>query len=109
LILDHPLTSYDRKRLEERVTDQTITKQLVPMLTANEKPWAEDLFDRAWSMLSKFLDLEPAELEYIEAIHRGELRPELLFPDDTDQADRIARHPAIQWKIQNVRNYLARQ
>lgn len=107
-ILDHPLTSYNRKILEARVTEQTIAKQLVPMLIANDKPQAEDLFDRAWSILAKFLDMEQTEMEYIEAIHRGELRPELLFPDDADQADRIARHPAILWKIQNVQRYLAR-
>lgn len=42
------------------------------------------------------------------AVQRGELKPELLFPDDPEEAGRLAAHPAILWKIQNVQSYLAR-
>jgi len=48
-------------------------------------------------------------LEYLAAIHQGELRPELLFPTDAGEAARIAAHPAILWKVQNVRAHLAQR
>ena len=48
------------------------------------------------------------EAKYIASIQRGELDPELLFPDDPEEAKRIAAHPAILWKLINVRDYLAR-
>jgi hypothetical protein len=54
------------------------------------------------------LTLEPHEEEFITAVQRGELLPELLFPDDPKEAERIAAHPAILWKMENVRKYLAR-
>ncbi len=107
-ILDHPLASYDRERLEERVTDRAIAGQLVPMLAADEAPRAHVLVERAWRVVGAFVTLEPAEDEYIAAIQRGELRTDLLFPGDPEAAARIAEHPAIQWKLLNVRKHLAR-
>ena len=43
------------------------------------------------------------EEAYLAAILEGELRPELLFPGNTPEAARFAGHPAIQWKVTNVR------
>jgi hypothetical protein len=107
-ILNHPLASYNRGRVEERVTDRAIAGQLVPILAAGEAPRASVLVERAWSVVGAFVTLEPAEDEYIAAIHRGELRTDLLFPDDPEAAARIAEHPAIQWKLLNVRSHRAR-
>jgi hypothetical protein len=55
------------------------------------------------------LALEAHEQEYIAAIHRGELRLEVLFPNDPAEAQRIAGHPAILWKLGNARAYRARE
>jgi len=52
--------------------------------------------------------IEPLEEEFITAVQRGALLPELLFPDDPKEAERIAAHPAILWKMENVRKFLAR-
>ena len=46
-----------------------------------------------------------AEREYTTRLQRGELRPELLFPEDAQFAGRIARHPALLWKAQNARDH----
>jgi hypothetical protein len=45
---------------------------------------------------------------FITAVQQGELKPELLFPNDPAEAGRVAAHPAILWKIMNVKNYLNR-
>ena len=83
-------------------------EQLVPMLAVDASPRADDLVKRAWAVLSDFMTLRPNEAAYIASIERGELCPELLFPDDPEAAKRIAEHPAILWKITNVRSHLAR-
>ncbi len=70
--------------------------------------WRKSPKDWRWAVLSDFMTLRPNEAAYIASIERGELCPELLFPDDPEAAKRIAEHPAILWKITNVRSHLAR-
>jgi predicted nucleotidyltransferase component of viral defense system len=103
-ILTHPLHSYDVDRWE-RVTDREVEQQLHPMLTEGARPKAADLRDRAWAILAPLLDLTPAEREYTDRIQVGELRPDLLFPDDQDLAARVARHPALLWKAANTKRH----
>ena len=55
------------------------------------------------------MTLGPNEAAYIASIGRGELRSELLFPDDPEAAQRIVKHPAILWKMTNVRAHLAQR
>ncbi|HEX9853158.1 MAG TPA: hypothetical protein VGA68_09095 [Woeseiaceae bacterium] len=78
------------------------------MLHRDERPTASDLKQRAWSDLAPVVTLDDAEREYIDRVHAGELLPELLFPDDEETAKRLKRHPALQWKIENVRRYQRR-
>lgn len=53
--------------------------------------------------------LNDNEAHYMAGIERGELFPELLFPDDPREAGHVAMHPALLWKMVNVRKHLARQ
>lgn len=106
-ILEHPLSTYTRARLEASMTDRDITERLSPML-AGAAPSRMELIERAWSYIGGFLSLEPNEQAFIAAAQQGELKPELLFPDDPGESGRLVAHPAILWKIQNVKNYLAR-
>jgi predicted nucleotidyltransferase component of viral defense system len=106
-ILEHPLATYVRERLEAGMTDRDVGERLAPLL-AGVTPIREELIERAWSTLGGFLTMKPDEERFIAAIQQGELRPELLFPNDPEEAGRILAHPAILWKIENVRNYLAR-
>jgi hypothetical protein len=108
-ILDHPLQTYTLNRLERLVTERAVKEQLVPMLAVDVPPEAKDLLKRAWAAIEDFMDLKPNEAAYISAIERGELRPELLFADDPESAKRVAHHPAILWKITNVRAHLAQR
>jgi len=59
-------------------------------------------------VVKKFINLEANETAYFASIERGGLRPELLFGDDREAAQRIATHPAVLWKVSSVRAYLAR-
>ena len=108
-ILDHPLPTYTLSRLKGLVTERTVVEQLAPMLAVDAPPRADDLVKQAWAVHSEFMTLRPNEAAYIASIERGELRPELLFPDDPETAQRMAEHPAILWKVTNVRAHLARR
>jgi len=105
--LPHPLYAYGQDRFE-RVTDRSIEEQLLPMLHSAERPEADELKERAWYVVAPLVTLDDAEREYIDQIHAGELMPELLFPDDGELANRLARHPALLWKIENVRRHLSK-
>jgi hypothetical protein len=102
-----PLYQYGKERFE-RVTDRSIEEQLVPMLQGNEWPVASELKERAWSVMEPLVALDEAEREYTSRAHAGELSPHLLFPDDEEMASRLARAPALLWKIENVRRHVSR-
>lgn len=107
-VLEHQLTTYRRERLAALLTDRAIAEQLVPMLAAALSPRSADLLERAWAKVVPLLSVESPEEAYLAAIHQGELRTELLFPNDAAEAARIAEHPAILWKLANVRAHLKR-
>ena len=90
------------------LTDRALSESLAPMLAASEPLRSGDLMNRAWAVVEEFLALEPNEEEYIVGIQRGEFLPQLLFTDASDDPKRIAEHPAILWKLVNVRNQLTK-
>ena len=107
-VLQWPLSEYGRERLMHLMTDQAVGEQLLPMLSSSASHRAGALLEQAWLRMEPLLSLQPHEQEYVAAIHRGELRLDLLFPDDPSEARRLAGHPAIQWKIENVRAFRSR-
>jgi predicted nucleotidyltransferase component of viral defense system len=106
--LDHPLHSYGPERWR-RVTDRAVEEQLHPNLTEQNRPSAAELREAAWAVLAPLVALTPAEREYTDRIQAGELRPDLLFPNDEDIAERLARHPALLWKAQNAKQHKKRK
>lgn len=102
--LPHPLYDYTRNRFD-RVTDRHVQEQLVPMLHVEQRPTAAELKDKAWSVAAPLIDVDEVEREYIDRAHAGELRPELLFTDDAPLVERLQRHPALLWKIENVKRH----
>ena len=100
--LDHPLYSYGRARLE-RLTDESVQSQLHRVLIGKDRPNASFLRERAWEVVEPLLQLTEAEREFTDRIQGGDLAPELLFPDDPEITDRLRRHPALLWKVENAR------
>lgn len=105
-ILEHPLSTYHRRRLVSQINDRVIKEQLVPLLARNVSLKAKDLVEKAWALVAPFLDLALPEKDYLAMIYRGELRPEILFPADPEEARIFAGHPAILWKIANIGSHL---
>jgi predicted nucleotidyltransferase component of viral defense system len=108
-ILDHPLPTYTLNRLEGLVTQRAVVEQLAPLLSVDAPLRAEDLVKPTWAEISEFLTLKPNESSYIASIERGEVHPEMLFVDDPEAAQRLAEHPAILWKVANVRAHLKKR
>jgi len=108
-VLDHPLTTYTRDLIEKRITDRTLAQQLAPMLIGQAAPLQpSDLIERSWAVICPFMMLSDNEAKYIASIQHGELYPELIFTDDPEEIKRMALHPAVLWKLVNVRSHLAR-
>lgn len=105
--LPHPLYTYGSDRFD-RVAARRIREQLVPMLNMDERPTAESLKTQAWRVIAPLVELEESEREYIDRVHAGELRPELLFPDDDALVARLHAHPALRWKLANVNRHRGR-
>jgi hypothetical protein len=102
------LTTYAKDRINKRITDRIVAEQLAPMLIVPAAPFQpSDLIERSWGIISPFMKLSENEAKYIASIQQGKLYPELLFRDAPAEANRMASHPAILWKLLNVRSQLA--
>jgi predicted nucleotidyltransferase component of viral defense system len=106
--LSRALSEYGWTRLD-RVTDPMVARSLHPLLRRGEQPTAAHLQQTAWQFVEPWLRLSAVEREYTARLQHGELRPELLFPDDEDLVNRLRTHPVLTWKAQNARRHAARR
>jgi predicted nucleotidyltransferase component of viral defense system len=107
-ILDHPLGSYSRERLEAQLTQREVNERLSPMLAQGKRVQAGELVAAAWQRLGPLLNLRPEETSYMNELAKGRLALEGLFDGDQEEIDRFAQHPAICWKVLNVRRHRKR-
>jgi predicted nucleotidyltransferase component of viral defense system len=105
--LAHDLRSYTLDRYD-RVKREDIERLLYPLLRFGDRPTTEDMIATIRPALASVL-AHAKEKTYLDAMARGEYRPELLFPNRPDIVERIARHPAVLWKATNVAEHLSRQ
>ena len=104
-VLEQPLQTYTYDRLRGLLRDQFVAEQLTPVLPENATISAEELAQKSWSKVESLISLKSHEREYIDAIQHGELRLELLFPDNVKETSLFGRHPAILWKLENARSH----
>lgn len=105
--LNHALTNYTIERVQ-RVTDDALETQLYPLLQGKDRPTMKDLWASAEPLVSGWLSLQENEREYTMRLQRGQLQPELLFPDDEQLATTLRAHPVLRWKAQNAREHAGR-
>jgi len=104
-ILEHPLSTYQRERLESFIDDRIIDEKLRPLIAGSPPLKAKELVHKAWAVVGPFLELTLHEKEYLQKIQEGVLQPEILFPDAPEESAKFAVHPAILWKVTNVRSH----
>lgn len=98
--------TYDRQELESQLLP-VLNRSLVAVIDMPE--WTETLVEECRQSLGEILlPLNDSEIEFLTMINdSGEIRPELLT-DDEDLQARIAAHPSLNWKAQNVRQHRGR-
>ncbi len=95
-----------------KATPAEVRKQLLPTLrrgavngAERTGEWVARLIAECRDGLSALLPLNGAEREFLDRLlDHGEVEPRLLT-GDADLADRIRRHPGIEWKAWNVRQF----
>ncbi|MBD3163230.1 MAG: hypothetical protein GF328_14105, partial [Candidatus Latescibacteria bacterium] len=100
--LDHPLHAYGRDRME-RVRGIDIEAELVPMLGGQTKIDRVDLIGHAWKAVERLLVLDESEREFVDRLQVGDLRLDLLVPEDAELRERLGKWPPLQWKVLNAR------
>jgi hypothetical protein len=89
-----------------------IENQLFPLLTreftaniGKPREWAKRLVEECKDSLKMVLPFSESEMKFLnQLLDRGEIDPSLLTSDE-DLAERIKKHPLIEWKAMNVRQY----
>lgn len=107
--LTHPPSEYSENRLARIVTDRAVEEQLTPMLASAMTPGAADLVRRSWAVVGPLVDLTDREQEFHAAVGRGDLRLDLLFDSRSRDAAALSTHPALLWKMVNVRQHVAKR
>jgi predicted nucleotidyltransferase component of viral defense system len=87
------------------VIDQAmITEELTPVLRQDEAPNLEAMKSNAKKILDQILKRTEKEREFLDSfLENGEYKPELLF--EAGQAQLLKKHPAVLWKLQNLRKF----
>jgi hypothetical protein len=106
--LDRDLRDYKPGRYDAAFSEEAIRKLLYPMLSSEDRPTVVEMMSVVKPLLEETLNHKDAE-PYLDAMARGEYRPELLFPDQPAISNRIANHPALIWKATNVTTYLTKR
>lgn len=104
--LDHDLRTYGADRLDQAFTDKSLRELLFPMLRSNDRPRAAEMLSLVRPLIQEIVGSTDSA-PFLDAIARGDYRPDLLFQDRTEISARIASHPALVWKAQNISAFLA--
>lgn len=108
-VLNHPLSTYGVDGIGSRLAQSDLDDQLGPMLTSGKTPRVEELVAAVRSIVSPLLDLSPSECEFVAAVAEGDAPAQALFPDDARASRLLSQHPALAWKLENVRRHLGRR
>ena len=84
----------------EAVSQDSIKKELLPVLKKNEKFNLEAIKQEVINFLQDLLVLISDETKYLEEFSKGIFNPSLLF--DVCSAERAAKHPMAKWRINNI-------
>jgi hypothetical protein len=88
----------DVKNLQQQLKDVVPHGQMpsISGILEDIKPWVEKVLPLSWGEKEK---------EYFDALlEQGEVKAESLF-EDKELARRWESHPAIRWKVENVRKH----
>ena len=108
-VLNHPLSTYGVETIGSRLTQSHIDDHLGPILIRGKTPRLRELVDSVRSVVAPLLDLSQPEQTFVSAVAAGDAPVEILFPDDPHAQRVLADHPALAWKLTNVRRHLGKR
>lgn len=79
------------------------------MLTSGKTPRVEGVVTAVRSIMTPLLDLSAPERAFAAAVAAGNAPVDMLFSDDARASRLLAEHPALAWKLENVRRHLGRK
>jgi predicted nucleotidyltransferase component of viral defense system len=106
--LNHDIRSYNLDRLDTALRVASFETLLYPMLRPDDRPRAADMLGRVKPLLKEIAnstDYTP----FLDAMARGEYRPDLLFAGQPEISARVANHPALVWKARHTAAFLAKK
>ena len=81
-----------------------IDDKLTPVLRQDDAPNLDAMKSHAKKILDQILSRTEKEKEFLDTFEEmGQYKPELLF--EPGQAQRLMNHPAVLWKLHNVRKF----
>ena len=83
------------------ITQDSIKKELLPVLNKNERFALEDTKEDVIGFLKELLVLSDDEKKYLEEFVEGTFDPSLLF--DAHSAEKAAKHPMAKWRVTNIK------
>jgi predicted nucleotidyltransferase component of viral defense system len=90
----------------DAIDDKTAKEELSPLLRSGEEIGLPAIKQRVKSYLSDLIRYDKDEQRFLDRfLDQGIYDPTLLF-GDTDRAVRLGAHPAVLWKLQNLRQHL---
>lgn len=92
----HTIDEIDQKMMDE---------ELRPLLRQDEELDIDTMKTEVKNFISRIFTYEENEMKFmIDFLDHGDYKPELLF-GQTEQARILKYHPAVQWKLQNLRRF----
>lgn len=98
----------DWRKMDFRTIDQIdqkmIDEELTPLLKQSETPSLQEMKSDVKKILTSILNYEGNEKKFLDRfLDEGKYEPELLF--DNEHAKLLKNHPAVLWKLQNLRMF----
>jgi predicted nucleotidyltransferase component of viral defense system len=91
-------------RTIDAIDQKMIADELTPILRQDETPKLDVMRSDAKKILDQILNRTEKEKEFLDTFEEmGQYKPELLF--ETGQAQRLMNHPAVLWKLHNLRKF----
>jgi hypothetical protein len=88
----------------DAIDQKMIDNELSPLLRQDETPSLEVMKSDAKRILTAILNYEENEKRFLDQfLDEGQYEPELLF--ESQVAQRLKNHPAVLWKLQNLRKF----
>ena len=89
----------------DEIDQRMMNEELRPLLRQDHELDIDTMKSETKNFISRIFTYEENEMSFLtDFLDHGDYKPELLF-GQTEQARILNYHPAVQWKLQNLRRF----